>query len=33
MENSIFKLIQLEYCGENPQNHEFKVSRNSISCY
>ena len=32
-ENSIFKLIELEYCGENPQNHEFEVSRTSIGFY
>ena len=32
-ENTIFKLIELEYCGENPQNHEFEVSRTSIGFY
>ena len=32
-ENSIFKLIELEYCGENPQNHEFELCRTSIGFY
>jgi len=32
-ENTIFKLIGIEYCGENSQNNEFELSRTSIGFY
>jgi len=32
-ENTIFKLIEIEYCDEESQHLEFEVNRNRIGCY